>query len=215
MQFVTVEQVRDYLQADDTTGQWSAGNIGSNINVASANLQRWTGRQFEAGSNTQTRVFSSFGRSVVTIPDARTVIAVRLNDSALTDGETFHAIPDRMNSGVYTAISLPGYEGRRDYRSFPDWFDRNLDSWRWQGNLQRGTPNDLEVDALWGPSAVPDEVMHATKVLAGWYTLRSDALLSNAVNRLDQGVIFDMSRLPVEVQEFVSSWKLGDAVVSA
>lgn len=215
MQFVTVEQVRDYLQTSDTTGQWSAGNIGSNISVASANLQRWTGRQFEAGSNTQTRVFSTFGRPVVTIPDARFIEAVRLNDSDLTENETFHAIPDRMNSGVYTAISLPGLEGRRDYRSFPDWFDRNLDSFRSRTSLHNGTPNDLEVDALWGPAHVPDEVMHATKVLAGWYTLRSDALLSNAVNRLDQGVIFDMSRLPVEVQEFVNSWKLGDSVVTA
>lgn len=204
--FVTPSEVRAYLgTVTDTAGQWSEGNLGSNISVASANLQRWTGRQFEAGSNTTTRIFSTLGRSVVAIPDARSISAVRLNSSALTADSSYYAIPDRMNTGVYTSLEIPS--GRADYRAYADWFDRGLDNWYWRN--RQGTPNDLEVDALWGPAVLPDEVKHATKVLAAWYSLRSDALLSG-VKQTPEGNVFDLSKLPVEVRDFVDSWKLSD-----
>jgi hypothetical protein len=208
--FVSPAMVRDYLVATNTSGQWSDGLIGSNVSAASANLQRWTGRQFEPqGSNsTVTKVFSSRGRTYVTIPDLRSATAVVHNDSTLTADETYYLVPDRMNTGVYTALQLPGLRDRGDHRSYSDWFDRNLDHWHWRGRLN-DIPNDISITGVWGHHPYPEELLHATKVLAAYYTIRSDALLSGARQTPD-GNVFDLSNLPREVQDFVRDWKLGD-----
>lgn len=205
--------VRDYLVVTGNSGQWSDGLIGSNIVASRGMLERMTRRQFEPlGSNTPvTKTFSSHGRSYLVIPDfaggSNTVVT--RHGSALTTGETFHLIPDRMTPYVYTAIQLPGLREYSDYRSHPEWFDRNYDSWLHRGRLT-DIPNDIAITGQWGHSPYPADMLLAWKVLASYLTLRTDALLSGAINRLNEGVIFDLSRLPIEVQGFVRDWKLGD-----
>lgn len=209
-EFVSTAMVRDYLVATNTTGQWSDGLIGSNITAASGNLQRWTGRQFEPqGSNTAvTKKFSTRGRSYLTIPDLRSVSSVTHNSSALTVDETVYFLPDRRAPDVYTAVQIPGLRSDQDYRSRSDWFDRNLDHWYWRGRLWE-IPNDLLITGVWGHLPYPTELLHATKVLAAFYTIRPDALLSGA-RQTPEGNVFDLSRLPMEVQAFVDDWKLRD-----
>lgn len=204
--------VRDYLQATDTSGQWSSSLIGSNIAAASHNLQRWTGRQFEPqGSNSVvTKKFSTHGRSFLHIPDLRvgSNTTVTRHGSALTADENYYFIPDRMEPGVFTAIQLPGLRAYDDYRSFPEWFDRNYDNWLHRGRYA-DIPNDLHIASQWGHAVYPAPLEHATKVLAGFYTIRPDALLSGA-RQTPEGNVFDLSRLPLEVQDFIRDWKLAD-----
>lgn len=202
--------VRDYLTVTGSSGQWSDGLIGSNITAARSTLQRMTNRQFEPqGSNTAvTKRFSSRGRTFMVIPDLVSG-SVTHNGSSLTEGETVYFIPDRMAPHVYTAIQLPGLRNGGDYRSYPDWFDRNYDSWWWRGRLH-DIPNDVSITGQWGHSPYPDDFLLAWKALAAFLTLRTDALLSGAVQRINEGVIFDLSRMPLEVQNFVREWKLED-----
>ena len=75
--FTSVAAVLEYLGGPTSQGQFGAGPIGSNILVASAALQRMTGRQFEVQSNTKT--FSTRGRASITIPDLISASAVTLN----------------------------------------------------------------------------------------------------------------------------------------
>lgn len=201
---LTVAQVRDYLQVTGTTGQYSAGQIGSNINAAWANLQQWTGRQFEGASNT--KVFSTRGRESVPIPDLRVATAVRLNDSAQTVDSQFYLVPDHHNSGVYLSIEFPGRGGYYDdYRRYPDWFDRNLDSPRWQNRAARSMANDLEIDGVWGYATTPAAVLQAQTILAGWYTKRPDSLLAN-VSITPEGNVLTFGQLPPEIADFVKTW---------
>jgi hypothetical protein len=214
-EFVTPAMVRDYLQANATTGQWSNSLIGSNIAAASADLQRWTHRQFEANSNTAViKRFTTNGAAYLPIPDLRSASSVQLQGVALEADSTYYLIPDPMNTGVNLGIQFRSF-GTSDYRSNPEWFDRNLDSPRWQARSGAWSlPNDLAIAGYWGHVPLPDPLLHATTALAGYYVLRSDALLSGAINRLEQGTIFDLSQLPIEVRRFVEDWKVGPSLVA-
>jgi hypothetical protein len=54
--------------------------------------------------------------------------------------------------------------------------------------------------------------MHATKVLAAWYTRRPDALLGG-VTLTAAGSEVDLSMIPAEVRQFIEDWKLSAQVV--
>src|SRR6185503_6103567 len=195
--FATVADARAYLGGPADSGQFTTAIIGSNIVVASAALQRMTHRQFEAQVGV-TKTFSTEGRANVTIPDLESATAVTLNSSSLTANSTYYLIPDSMNTGVFTAVGLPQYRDRMDYRSYPDWFDKNYDSPLAQRRLASGIPNDLSITGNWGHTVIPDEVAHAAKVLAAWYTKRPDAVLSNTI-QTPEGNVLDLSRIPPEV----------------
>ncbi len=210
--FVTPAQVRDYLNITATTGQYSNDLIGSNINAASGFLQRRTGRQFEwQGSNVR-KVFTTEGRAYLTIPDLRQANDVQLQGTALEADSTYYLIPDRNNTGVFTGIQFRAFN-QGDYRANPDWFDRNLDSWRWRGRYDWSLPNDLAITGEWGHVTLPSELLHATVVLAGYYTKRPDAVLSGGI-QTPEGGIFDLSALPIEVRSFIDDWKIGESLVS-
>jgi hypothetical protein len=203
--FVTPANVRTYLGITATTGQYADALIGSNINAASDFLQRRTGRQFEyQGSNVEKR-FTTGGAAALSIPDLLTASSVTLQGSDLVAESGYWLVPDRNNTGTYTAIQFRPF-GRYDYRSNPEWFDRNLDSWRWPLS---SLPNDLVITGEWGHRSLPPELLHATVVLAGYYTKRSDAVLSGGL-QTPEGNIFDLSNLPVEVSTFIEGWKLGE-----
>lgn len=203
---VAVADVRDYLQVTGTTGQYSDGLIGSNIRTAHAYLQRVTHRQFDAESTTKT--FSTNGQPSISIPDLRSVNSVTLNDSTLTQDETFWLIEDPQHSGIYLAIQFRAFSRSGDYHAYPDWFDRNLDQlWR-KGLLQGGLPNDLVIDGSWGHDPQPDEFLTATKALAAWYTVRPDALLT-ATRQTAAGNAVDLGQVPDEVALFIEAWSVG------
>ena len=210
--FVTVESVREYMALNDpnvTSSKYSSGTIGSNIRAASWYLERATSRYF--GNRTATTLkFTTNGAAYVLIPGLRTSTSITLQSAALVADSTFWLVPDLQQSGVFTAIQLRAFGNRTDgpwWLSNPEWFDRNLDSPWYPGNRGGGTslPNDLSITGDWGYTDIPEPVLHATKVLAGYYTKRPDALLSGAITTPDGG-IFDLSQIPVEVAQFVKDW---------
>lgn len=208
--FVNASNVRAYAGIDGITSPWDEHNLGSNIRAASAFLERRTGRQFELQLNA-TKKFTTNGDSFVPLPGLRTVSSVTLASSALEADNTFHLIPDTQQTGSYIGIQFRPFGRGADYRSWPDWFDTNKDR-RW-GYGFTSDPNDLVIVGDWGYDPIPEEMMHATKVLAAWFTRRPDALLGG-VSVTANGTEVDLGALPAEVRLFIEEWKIGRAVAS-
>lgn len=208
--FVNASNVRSYAGVDGINAPWGEANLASNIRAASAFLQKRTGRQFELQLNT-TKVFTTNGEAYISIPDLRSVTSVSLNASSQTRDTDYYLIPDHQQTGVYIGIQFRGFGSRLDYRSRADWFDRNLDRYPWMVGSE---PNDLSITGDWGHNPLPDELLHATKVLAAWYTRRPDALLGG-VSVTAAGSEVDLSQIPSEVRQFIEDWKIQAAVVSA
>lgn len=220
--FVTEQAVRDYLalNATDVTSKYSSATINSNIRVASWTLERATGRQL-ADQTATTKTFTTEGRALVPIPGLRTATSVTLAGSALTADETYWLIPDVQQTGQFVAIQFRSFDpqgsGRPWWYGHPEWFDRGYDlpggPWRYSS-----LPNDLVILGSWGyptpyDTGMPEPILHATKVLAAFYTLRPQALLSGAVVTPEGGG-FDIRDLPIEVSQFIHDWRLGERVVS-
>lgn len=208
--FIDEQSVRDYLGVTGTTGSYSTAQLGSNIRAASYFLQKETGRQFEAQSAT-TKKFTTDGRAQLSIPDIRTVSSLTLQGAAQTADAGYWLVPDRMNSGIYVAVQLRQYDtGALGYLANPQWFDRNLD--RDWARGRTSLPNDLSITGDWGWATYPEPLLHATKLLAGWYTLRPSSVLAN-VSVTAEGTERRYGDLPPEVVSFIEQWRLGDQAV--
>ena len=213
--FITASALRAYLELNSVSAssKYDDGTLGSNIRAASSFLQRRTGRQF--ADQTATKLFTTQGRTAITIPGLRSASAVSLQSTALVADSTYWLLPDSQHTGLYTGIQFRGF-GSRSYLSNPEWFDRNLDrTWDRYGGYY-SLPNDLSIAGTWGytDANLPEALLHATKVLAGWYTLRPDSILAN-VSVSPEGTVRDYSNLPPEVIAFLHDWTLsGDQVVS-
>lgn len=217
--FIAASAVRDYLEliATPSSSKYTDATIGSNIRAASDLLTRATGRQWEAQTGV-TKKFTTEGRASITLPGLRTTSGVTLQGTALTADSTYYLIPDAAQTGLYTGIQFRAF-GNRSYLSNPEWFDRNLDHPRYRYYNDWGSlPNDLSIAGDWGLLAAdyPELLLHATKVLAGWFTKRPDSLLAN-VSVTPDGAIFNFSAMPPEVADplmgFVSLYKLSPAQV--
>ena len=209
-QFATAAELRSYLDVASTTGRASDTNLNLMLQAASDFLERATGRIIASSPSNTQRTFSTMGRAAMTIPDLRTVSAASLQGTTLTADSTYWLIPSRQQpvSGdpIYTGIQLHAYS-RWDYRANPEWFDRNLDQWRWQGGYS--LPNDLVITGLWGWTTTPSQWKFATIALASYYYQHADALFSGA-RATPEGNIFDLSALPSEVRELVADWAIGE-----
>ncbi len=223
--FVSAASVREYLSLDPTASasKYSDETIGSNIRAASWTLERATGRVF--GDITATKLFTTNGAAYLTIPGLRTATAVSLQGTALTADLTYWLTPDVQQSGVFTGVQFRpfgSYSTRSGpaYLSNPEWFDRGLDfgldSYRagYGGFQLTSLPNDLSIAGSWGYTDMPEPIRHATKVLAAYYTLRPQAILSGSLVTPD-GNFVNLSNLPVEVREFVAEWDVRAQVASA
>lgn len=210
--FVTAEQLRTYMGLEaDSTSRYSDGTLGSNIRAASNWLERRTNRWLWNRPGI-TLTLTTNGKASLQIPGLRTVTSVTRSGSTLDVDSGYWLIPDERQTGLYTALALRG-TGRGDsYLANPQWFDRNLDHpyWRSGPGGSGSLPNDLVIVGDWGfldASTTPEEVLHVTKVLAGYFTRRPDAVLSGALTTEFDGS-FDLANLPVEVQAFVTAWSL-------
>lgn len=207
--FVTETDVRTIIDLNaSATSKYSADTLASNIRAASWFLERATGRIFR-NETSLTLKFTTNGAASVYLPGLRTASSVALSGSTLAEDSSFWLIPDTQQSGVYTAVQLRPF-GSFDYHSYPDWFDTNKDSPKWQAYAQGGSlPNDLVITGAWGytDASLPEPVRDATKRLAAWMTLRQDAMLSGV--RVTEGGAFDLTSMPAEVQAFVADWKTG------
>jgi hypothetical protein len=207
--FVTTQDVRDYLNIEGVGPmKYSDALIGSNIRAASSFLQKATGRQFENQTGV-TKTYTTNGAAAIKIADLRTATSISLQGSELDADESYWLISD--NHGVNTTLQFRAFGGGSSYLSNPQWFDRNLDRayYRGTGSL----PNDLVITGDWGHDPLPDDLLHATKVLAAYYTRRPSSLLADA-QVTPEGAELRYSSLPHEVQGFISSWTLGTLMVS-
>ena len=213
-QFVTAAELRTYLDIASTTGRASDANLNLMIQSASDFLERGTGRIITASASNTARTFSTFGQAAITIPDLRTVSSATLQGTSLAADSTYYLIPARQQpvagDTIYTGIQFRAYD-RWDYRSNPEWLDRNLDNWRWRGGYS--LPNDLVITGLWGWTTVPPQWKHATLVLAGYNYKRPDSLLANVAITPEGGVL-NYGDMPPEVRELIEGWRLTEAVVS-
>ena len=213
-QFVTAQELRSYLGIEATTGRASNANLDLFAQAASDFLERATGRIIASSPSNTQRTFSTYGRAAVTIPDIRVVSSATLQGTTLTADSTYHLIPSRQQpvSGdtIYTGVQLHAYS-RYDYRANPEWFDRNLDNWRWPGGYS--LPNDLVITGLWGWANTPPQWKLATLVLAGYEYKRPDSLLAN-VSITPEGGVLNYGDMPPEVAELITMWRLGEQVVS-
>lgn len=214
--FVSEQSVRDYLTLNvDSTSRYNDSTIGSNIRAAAEFIERATGRYF-ANRPGLTYLLTTEGAPVVPLPGLRSASSVTLAGSALTVDEGYYLIPDAMQSGVYVGMQFRAFGGRSDgplFLRYSDWFDRDLDSPKWPGNWGGdggSLPNDLSIVGDFGylDADLPEAVRQANKVLAAYFTLRPQALLSGASITPD-GSAFDLSEFPPEFRRFVDLWRLG------
>lgn len=217
--FVTAADVRGYLELNSvaSASKYTDGAISSNIRAASEFIERRTLRQF--ADVTATKLFTTQGRTSLTIPGLRTASAINLQGAGLIADTTYWLLPDSQQSGVFTGIQFRGFSTRyqaNGYLGNPEWFDRDLDLlWRKGWNLY-SLPNDLSIAGTWGytDSTLPEAVRHATKVLAAWYTKRPDSILAN-VALTPEGSVLSYSDIPPEVADFIEGWRLSsDQVVT-
>ena len=212
-----VQAVRDYmsLNAPGADSKYSDATIGSNMRSAIWTLEQAIGRYL--APQTLTLKFSTDGRAQMYIPGLATATSVTLQGTALVADQSYWLLPDDQQSGVHTGIQFRAFRrpdsDPRWYLGNPEWFDRDLDSWRMQYGMGGTTPNDLIIAGGWGyPTGLPDPALLAQKALTAWYTLRPDALLSGTKFTPD-GAVFDLSRYPTEVSAFIAEWSTGEQAV--
>lgn len=218
--FVTAQMVRDYLNLEASgSSRYSDSTLGSNIRAAANFLERRTNRYLF--DRTTSVTITTNGKAYIQIPGLRAASSVELAGGALTADTSYWLVPDEMDTGLYTGVQLRGFNTTRGgpwYLGVPDWFERNLDHPYWNTGPGAGNyslPNDLVITGTWGfvAGTEPEEVLHVNKVLAAYFTKRPDAVLSGGVVT-EEGGIFDLSQLPIEVAAFISDWRLGAAAVS-
>lgn len=218
MTAIPISAVRDKIGLNASNSRYPDGLIGSNLRWAAGFLERRTGRVFD--ETTATKLFTTEGKSLVTIPGLATASSVTLNGAPLTADETYWLIPDAQQTGVYTGIQFRAFESRPSgvpwWYGNPEWFDRGLDLPPYYGSHRGSLPNDLSITGTWGYAAasLPEEFIGAVADLAAWATKRGDALYAGAVAS-PEGNLFDLSQLPVEVQAFIAEWRLSGGGVEA
>lgn len=221
-QFATAAELRTFLDTTKSTGRYADASLDMLLQAASEFLERETGRTITATASNTTRTFSTHGQAYVVLSDLRAIHSnspVVLQGTTLEQDTSFWLIPNRRNPNVYTGLQLRAFGSLSrlwDYRSNPQWFDRNLDSRLYPGNWgDVRLPNDLTIAGVWGwmPSD-PGYVQwkHAAMVLAGWYVKRPEALLANS-NITPEGNQLDFSELPPEVLAHVQAFRLTEEVV--
>lgn len=212
----TVLQVREYIDLNtvSSSSKYTDSTIGSNIRAAGAWMERRTGRIFGNQSAT-IKKFTTNGKASILLPGLRTATTVKLDDTALVADETYWLLPDAQQTGLYTGIQFRSWStgGAPWYLGVPDWWDRGLDMGGGQ-SAGGSLPNDLVITGDWGyvdDATMPEEVRHTAKVLAAYFTKRPDAILGGALATPEGGVV-DLSQFPIEVQSFVSDWRIEQGV---
>ncbi len=223
---VSATEVRDYLQLEtDATSisnsSISTSQIESNILAAQETLERMTNRWFvnrPAATYTDTSMLAP----IVPIPGFRAFTTVSWTGSLLVQDQSFWALPDVQNTGVYTALQFRPI--RADTREWwyanPQWWDRGLDNAFYPGNYGGGyaytsIPNDLVVvgDAGYAPGTYPFAWLLAVKQLAAFFTKQPAAILADTIITAQGGVI-NYANIPATVAHFATSWTAGRTAVS-
>ena len=202
---VSAAAVRDYLALNPTatSSKYTDATINSNVRAAQSALEQACSRYF-AERDAFTYRTTSLGRAQVFIPGFSTLTTVYYQGVLQTigydtnsNGATCWALPDALQTGVYTAIQFrPWYVNTQGgvpgtpygpWIANPNWFDQAADSPFYPPNYGGGLafnsmPNDMIVTGTAGYAAgsEPDAVLQAVKVLAAFYTLRPASILARS-----------------------------------
>ncbi len=234
---ISTDSVREYLELNSpgSTSKYSDATIGSNILSAQSFLERTT-RRFLIDRPAWTWANTTMLAAQVAIPAFRTFTTVTwggvvLDVSVPGDGKTgpsAWAIADEINNGTYVALQFRPWRADSDMPWWlalggqNSWFDQAADNPfdprnRGGGYAWTSMPNDLVItgDAGWdstlpvdGFGGYPSIFLHATKVLAGFYTMRPASILAD-VAITPAGGVLTYSQLPNEVRGFIASFKNG------
>lgn len=224
---IAVASVLDYmaLNSPGSTSQYSAATVGSNIRSAAAGIEKATQRWF-MDRPAVTWTGTTNGRAQVYIPGFRSFTSVSIQTAALIDGESFWALPDVQNSGIYTGIQLRAFTSQsrdpgKPWLANPNWFDIAADS-PWYppnyggGYSQSSLPNDLVLvgNGGYADADLPEPFLDAVKIYAAFKTMRPSSLLAD-VAITPQGGVVTYSQLPREVADFITEWRIGESAVAA
>lgn len=224
---VSAASVREYLELNATasTSRYTDSTIGSNIRAATSALEAacsryFADRTFDVGTPWTT---TTMLRAIVSLPGFRTFTSILFGGVTMTVDQSCWVIPDAQQTGVYTGIQFRAFraDGNHSWwRADPGWFDKALDSPFYPGNYGGGyaytsMPNDLRIagSAGYAAGSEPDALLHAIKVLAGFYTMRPASILADSAIT-PQGGVLTYSQMPAEVRQFVADWRAGEQVVS-
>lgn len=205
-QFATAAELRTFMDITSTTGRAATSNLDLLLTKASDDLERATGRLITASASNTSRTFSSEGRAYLTIPDLRSVATLTLQGTTLEDDSTYWLVPSAQEPTIFTGVQFRNFN-RYDYRSNPEWFDRNLDSDYWRRSGFTSLPNDLVITGLWGWGTVPTTWKVTAMILAGYYYKRPDSLLANT-SITPEGNVLEYGQLPPEVHALIEAWRL-------
>jgi hypothetical protein len=222
---VSVAEVRDYLQleANNPTGNstLSDGQIESNILAAQETLERATRRWF-VNRTAVTYTTTSMLRAIVPIPGFRTFTTVTWSSSTIVQNQSFWAIPDVQNTGIYVGIQFRALRADTDrwYLADRNWWDKALDNPFYPGNYGGGfawtsMPNDLVIvgDGGYAAGTYPFAWLLAVKQLASFFTKQPASILAETLIT-PQGGVINYASLPPTVQGFITSWTAGQQAVS-
>ena len=229
---VSAESVRDYLELNSpgSSSKYSDATIGSNILAAQSQLEQET-HCYLSDHPATTWATTTMLQAQVPIPRFRNFSTVNWGGSALTitlpgdlsGSGSCWAIPDDLQTGTYVAIQFRAWRADSDapwWLADRMWFDKLLDSPFYPGNRGGGyawtsLPNDLVIigDGGYAAGTEPPQLLHAVKVLAGFFTMRPASILAD-VAITPQGGVINYTRLPQEVLSFISDWRIGKQAAS-
>ena len=234
---VTTDAVREYLELNTpgSTSKYSDATIGSNIRAAQSKLEKWTHR-FLVDRPSYTWSATTMLAAQIAIPGYRTFTSTTFGGTILSvaipgDGNTSPsawAIPDDLNTGTFIALQFRPWRADSDMPWWlalggqNSWFDQAADNPfdprnRGGGYAWTSMPNDLVIvgNAGWDSTlpvdtygGYPSDFLHATKVLAAFYTMRPAAILAD-VAITPAGGVLNYSRMPPEVLDFIAAFKIG------
>ena len=239
---VTQAQVRTYINdvSATTSDQYSDDTIGSNILAAQSILEQVTGRYLVP------RTFTSAGPFVkttmlaaqVAIPGFRSITTLTWGGSTLVQNQSFWAIPDAMQTGVYTGVQFRAFrsdaygQGIQGTPYGPwiansQWFDQAADSPFYPANLGGGSffssmPLDLVIVgeagydptlAVGEPGAVPFAALMAIKKLAAFYTMEAASLMAQVAITPQGGVLTYANSGLDKVADFIAAFKGGQPMM--
>lgn len=223
---VSATSVREYLQMNTdatsiTNSSIPTSQIESNILAAQETLERMTKRWF-VDRPAVTYTDTSMLQPILPIPGFRTFTTVTWSGSTLVQDQSFWALPDVQNTGIYTAIQFRPI--RADMREWwyanPQWWDRGLDNPFYPGNYGGGyaytsMPNDLIIvgDGGYAVGTEPFAWLLAVKQLAAFFTKQPAAILADTIITAQGGVI-NYADMPATVVNFATSWMAGRTAVS-
>lgn len=232
---ISTQAVRDYLELNSpgTSSKYSDGTIGSNIRAATSYLEVECHRFF-ADRVAVTVGITTMLAAQVAIPGFRSFTSVTWGGAVLSvafpgDGniapsawailETAPGVPNP----VAVALQFRAWRADSDrpwWYADSGWWDKGLDNPFYPGNRGGGyawtsMPNDLVLvgDGGYVAGTEPETLLHAVKVLAGFYTMRPASILADVAITPAGGVV-TYSQMPAEVVEFVADWKVGQQVAS-